>query len=98
MARVRQQQACKIESAVRAVDFAAEPLFDEAWNVACVIEVSVRQHQQPNAFGIDLQWAPIAQPQFLRTLKRAAVEHQSLAARFEHVSRARDSSRSAEEG
>jgi dipeptidyl-peptidase-4 len=86
--RIWQHELAQVGSARRAEDSTAEPLRHEAWQVANVIEVGVSQY-----YGFDrIRWnrklVPVSKPQLLQTLKKAAIDEQTVTLVLEQVLRA----------
>ena len=95
---IGQHDSHQVRGAGRADDAAAEPLGDEPWQVAAVIDVGVSQDDGVKAPGGNGQRLPVAIPQFLEPLEQPGIDQDTVRARLEQVFRPCDGPRGAEEG
>ena len=85
VAGIRQEQMREVDGSAGGPDFAAKTCFHQTRNVSGVVEVGVRQHQPPNAGGLNRERTPIAEPKLLGSLEQSAVNEQPFATGFEQV-------------
>src|SRR5207245_4447448 len=85
---IRQNDSTQILRTRGAEDASAKSLCDKARQVSAVIEVRVRQNDGFDARGGNRQVLPVAQAQFLETLKQPRVDHDARPIRLDEVLRA----------
>src|SRR5262249_35012474 len=72
--RIRQEYFQQVGSASRTVNRAAKALLDEARQVACMIDVRVRDENRVQRSGLERRILPVAFTQFFQPLKQSAVD------------------------
>ena len=87
---VRQQDSKQIDRGRCSIYGPAKTLMHKSWKIAGVIDVSVCKHDGIDRPGINGRRRPIAQPQFLESLKHPTVDQHPLPFRFEEEFRARN--------
>jgi hypothetical protein len=98
MRRVGQDQRAELFSGRRAEDSSSESASDEPWKVAAVIQMRVREHDRIHCRWLDRQRLPVAQPQFLQSLKQPAVDEDSAIANLKQMLRSGHRASRAEKG
>ena len=80
VAGIRQQNRAQLGSRTGAIDGAAEAVFDQEWQVAGMIEVSMGQNDGVDAVRFDGKWRPILEPQRLESLEQATIDKNAMVA------------------